>query len=101
MKLMKELLIEAKEPTGKCVVVFNIGESMEAYDTATSIFEVFGYKDIGTLDEYITEEEADDYFSTGADKDILASTGVWASSKPTKNQVIKSLDMHGVIIIGD
>lgn len=99
MKLMKELL-EAKEPTGKCVVVYNMGESMEAYDIATEIFKVFGYKDVATLYDYITPEEAEDYFSTGADQDLLTDVGVWAPSKPSKDQVIKSLDMHGVVVIG-
>ena len=94
MKLMKELL-EAKTIPGDCVVVYN-DEHASSYYAASAVFSVFGYNDVGTLDDFITQEEANDY----ADEMPLEEVGVWSSTKkPTKADVIKSLDSIGVIVL--
>lgn len=101
MKLMKELLTEAKNP-GKCLVVFIDDEdknSMVAYDAVEAILNVFGYTDgFGTLEDFdITGNVLKSY---GGDlRGLSNKCGVWATSKPTKDEVLKSLDQNDVIVV--
>lgn len=98
MKLMKELLIEAKNP-GKCLVVFIDDEDKNSniiYDAVETVLNVFGYKDVGTLEDFdITGNILKDY---GGDlRGMSSKCGVWATSKPTKSDIMKSLDTNDVV----
>lgn len=74
------------------------------YGVTAQVFELFGYKQFGTLEKYdftaddMVELEAAEYIDYVPEPaDVL----VWAQSQPSKQQVMKVIKKQGIQVIGD